>query len=676
MKKITTTILFCFALMSAFAQVKPARTTPLTLDEKATDATDARTNQKINGPRKDTIGFEHRDDSKDSISISYRFMDSVRRNVIDSSVNDFDKYFSVPSHYQYLGNNGAAAFPLIYEPNMKPGFDPGFHAFDIYRYTLEGTRFYKTNRPFSMLGYQLASGKEQMLKAGHTQNPKPNLNAGFDYRLINAPGRFITQNNNHNAYRIFGYYQGKRKRYNAYLVVVGNTIRAAQNGGIRDDSSLLDPNYKDRFAVKVNLGVSNEYRQNPFITTVKTGNTYKDLTFFLRQSYDIGKKDSIAINDSTTEYLFYPKLRVQYSFTANTSSYRFGDVAADSLLYNNWYGLTLKDSVDTFFVQEKWRMISNDLSLVQFPDTKNAAQFFLAGATIQHITGEFSSGSKNFHNIFLHGEYRNRTRNKLWDVLLKGAFYVNGLNSGDYNVYARLERYFNKRFGNVSLFFSNVNRTQSFVFDDRSQFNFGNSNNYNKENTVSFGGEASNPLITLGFKNHLVSNNCYFKDYYHTAQYDKPINIIQVYASKKIKVYRKWNLYADATLQQTDAASPIRVPLVFTRSRLAYEGKLFRNLQLSTGIEVRYYTPYKANNFSPVTGQFTVQDTLTIKNLPDVNAFLHFRIKGFTGYIRTENLNTLTTKNGFGFLNNNFAAPHYPTQGFLIRFGIQWWFVN
>jgi hypothetical protein len=662
--------------MSAFAQVKPARTTPLTLDEKATDATDARTNQKINGPRKDTIGFEHRDDSKDSISISYRFMDSVRRNVIDSSVNDFDKYFSVPSHYQYLGNNGAAAFPLIYEPNMKPGFDPGFHAFDIYRYTLEGTRFYKTNRPFSMLGYQLASGKEQMLKAGHTQNPKPNLNAGFDYRLINAPGRFITQNNNHNAYRIFGYYQGKRKRYNAYLVVVGNTIRAAQNGGIRDDSSLLDPNYKDRFAVKVNLGVSNEYRQNPFITTVKTGNTYKDLTFFLRQSYDIGKKDSIAINDSTTEYLFYPKLRVQYSFTANTSSYRFGDVAADSLLYNNWYGLTLKDSVDTFFVQEKWRMISNDLSLVQFPDTKNAAQFFLAGATIQHITGEFSSGSKNFHNIFLHGEYRNRTRNKLWDVLLKGAFYVNGLNSGDYNVYARLERYFNKRFGNVSLFFSNVNRTQSFVFDDRSQFNFGNSNNYNKENTVSFGGEASNPLITLGFKNHLVSNNCYFKDYYHTAQYDKPINIIQVYASKKIKVYRKWNLYADATLQQTDAASPIRVPLVFTRSRLAYEGKLFRNLQLSTGIEVRYYTPYKANNFSPVTGQFTVQDTLTIKNLPDVNAFLHFRIKGFTGYIRTENLNTLTTKNGFGFLNNNFAAPHYPTQGFLIRFGIQWWFVN
>ena len=75
-------------------------------------------------------------------------------------------------------------------------------------------------------------------------------------------------------------------------------------------------------------------------------------------------------------------------------------------------------------------------------------------------------------------------------------------------------------------------------------------------------------------------------------------------------------------------------------------------------------------------GQFTVQDTVTIKNLPDVAAFLHFRIKGFTGYFRAENLNTASLKDGFGFINNNFAAPHYPTQGMIIRFGIQWWFVN
>ena len=128
--------------------------------------------------------------------------------------------------------------------------------------------------------------------------------------------------------------------------------------------------------------------------------------------------------------------------------------------------------------------------------------------------------------------------------------------------------------------------------------------------------------------------------------------------------------------QQTDGAAPIKIPLLFTRSRLAYEGKFFKNLTLSTGLEARYYSPYKANNYSPLVSQFIPQDTAIISNLPDIAAFVHFRIRGFSGYIRAENLNTVSFKNGFGFINNNFAAPLYPTQGFMLRFGINWWFVN
>ena len=527
-----------------------------------------------------------------------------------------------------------------------------------------------------MLSYQLASGKEQMLKAGHTQNPRPNLNVGFDYRLISAPGFFITQNTNHNAYRVFGNYQGRRKRYNAYLVLVGNNIRASENGGIENDSLLLDPNRKDRFSIPVKLGRSAEFSQNPFVTTVLTGNTYKDMNFFFRHSYDIGKKDSIAINDSTTEYLFYPKLRIQHSFTLSNSSYRFSDIAADSLLYKSWYGVTLRDSIDTFSIREKWQVVSNDFSLTQFPDTKNTAQFIMAGVTLQNIKGTFDSTGVNLYNIYLHGEYRNRTRNRLWDMMLKGGFYVNGYNSGDYQIYATLERFFNKRWGNVSLFFRNVNRTPSFIFDGRSAFALGNNNNFKKENIISFGAQASNPFITVGFKNHLITNHTFFSSYYKSEQYGKLINLLQVYAAKKIKLSKKWYWYADATLQQTDGAAPVKVPLLFTRSRIAFEGRYFKNLNLSTGLEVRYYTQYKAYNYSPVIGQFTVQDTVTIKNLPDVAAFLHFRIKGFTGFLRAENLNTASFKNGFAFVNNNFAAPHYPTQGMIIRFGIQWWFVN
>lgn len=624
----------------------------------------------------DTIGFVHRDDRKDSISITYKYLDSIRINYLDSGINDFDKYFSVPSSYHYTGTNGAAAYSLIYSPYAKPGWDAGFHAFDIYRYTLEESKFYKTNRPFTQLSYQLASGKEQMIKAFHTQSPRPNWSFGFDYRLISAPGFFVTQNSNHKSYRLFSNYQGKRKRYAAYLVLLGNTLKKSENGGITADSLLLDPNYKKRYSIPVNLGNENLFEPNPFLSSVTTGNIYRDFTFFFRQSYDIGKKDSVAINDSTTEYLFYPKLRAQHSFTYSTYNYLFKDEKADSAIYKTWYDTTLKKAVDTFYAREKWTIIRNDFSLLQFPDTKNPGQFLLVGATLENIKGELKGGTKNYHNLILHGEYRNKTRNKLWDVLAKGEFYVNGLNVGNYSAQISIARYLNKRLGAVRFFFNNVNRSPSFIFDNSSSFNLRNSSITKKENIISFGAEANNSFINIGFKNHIIANLAYFYDYFHTVQSSKVINLLQVSASKKINLSKRWKWYADATVQVVDGSAPIKVPLVFTRNRIAYEGLFYKNLNLSTGLEIRYHTPFEAYNYSPLIGQFTPQDSVSIKNLPDVHAFFHFRIKSFTAFIRAENLNTVRFTNGFGFTNNNFAALHYPTQGFMFRFGIRWGFVN
>ena len=115
---------------------------------------------------------------------------------------------------------------------------------------------------------------------------------------------------------------------------------------------------------------------------------------------------------------------------------------------------------------------------------------------------------------------------------------------------------------------------------------------------------------------------------------------------------------------------------LFTRSRISFEKTAYRNLRLSTGLEIRYYTSYKPNDYSPLLSQFTAQDNFVINNKPDVAAFLNFKIRGFTTYIRMENLNTISFTDGFGFKDNNFAAPHYPTQGRIMRVGIKWWFVK
>ncbi len=626
--------------------------------------------------KKDNLGFEHRDDAKDSITIIFRYLDSIRSVQLDTSINDFYKYFSEPADQQYLGNNGAASYPLIFSPFIKPGWDAGFHAFDINKFTLENTRFFKTTKPFTQLGYQLASGKEQMIKVLHTQNPRPNLNFGFEYRLISSPGFFVTQNTNQNNYRLFSNYQGMRKRYAAFFTLLGNTVKNSENGGVKYDSLLYDKNFSRRFTIPVNLGGEAAIQPNPFKSSVNTGNIYKEFTFFLRQTYDIGKKDSVAINDSTTEYLFYPKLRFQHTFTYNTYSYQFKDIVADSVLYQRWYDTALRRSIDSFIVTDKWKVVTNDFSLVQFPDTKNAAQFLSAGARLENMTGTFAGGSKNYYNIVLHGEYRNKTRNRLWDILAKGDFYLAGFNNADYSAYATLSRIINKKLGNVRLSFNNVSRSPSYIYNTNSSFNFGNTGNYKKENITSLKASADNPFISLAVANYLITNYIYFTGFYKTAQYSKVINLMQVSLSRKTKLTRRWNWYADITFQQTDGAAPIKVPFIYTRNRLAYEGVFYNNLNLSTGLEFRYYTPYKEYNYSPLMGKFSPQDSLTIKNRPDISLFLHFRIKKFTAFIRAENLNAVDFSNGFGFTKNNFAAPHYVYPGLVIRLGIRWNFVN
>lgn len=638
----------------------------------------------------DSLGFQHRDDLADSITISYRFLDSLRIIRLDSSLNDFSKFFSVPANYITLGNNGSASYPILFTPILKAGWDAGFHAYDAYRFTPEETRFYKTTKPFSQLTYLLASGKEQMIKVLHTQNIKPNWNFGFDYRLITAPGFFKTQNTNHNNYRLFSNYQGKRKRYAAYFELLGNKIAASENGGIVSDTFINNKLYQRPISIPVNLG-GDPQAVNVFSTKISTGNIYKDFTFFLRQSYDFGKKDSIEINDSTTEYLFYPKFRFQHTFNYSEYSYQFKDtlalgnylkadstLRADSVILKQWYDTAITPSKGglSFNVLEKWKIITNDFSIRQFPETKNPAQFLEAGLRLENLTGTFSSGSRNYYNVALHGEYRNKTRNRKWDAIARGDFFVTGLNAGDYSAFASLTRTLSSKLGDVEISFQNVNRSPSFIFEDMSSFNFKNHLSTKKENITVLSAAARNPFFNLWFRNISITNYSYFKNYYQTSQYSTLINIIQVQGSKKFKVTKHLNLYSDVTVQQTDAAAPVTVPLFYTRQRLAFEGLFFKNLNLSTGIEGRYFTPFKAYNYSPVMGQFFPQNMITIKNRPDIAAFFHFRIKSFTGLIRFENLNTIDFSQGFGFTRNNFAAPNYPTPGLVFRIGVRWNFIN
>jgi hypothetical protein len=626
----------------------------------------------------------HRTGLEDSITIRFRFLDSSRLMVFDSSITDFTSRFPIPWHHAHLGNLGNATYDLLFAPVWKPGWDHGFHAYDAYMLTVEDTRFFTTTRPYSEFGYLLGSKAEQMIHLLHTQNIRPNWNASFQYRLINSPGTFQNQNTNHNNYRFTSLYQSRNKRYHNYIIVLGNKIQSSENGGILSDGNYIDSAIylDDRFIIPTNLNVGEvTVGRNFFNSNVGTGTKFTTGSFMLRQQYDLGQKDSI-VTDSTVIPLFYPRLRLEHTIRYNTYNYRFEDRYGDSSYYHTNYNIKFNRPVDTFMLRDTWKEMINDFSIYQFPDAKNPSQYIKAGVALQNLKGTFDSGmvTKNFYNFFLHGEYRNRTRNRKWDIEAFGNFYVNGLNAGDYNAVVHLRRLISPKIGYLAVGFENVNRTPSFVFDEYSSFYLQDQPvDLNKENTIHLSGSLEQPFrrFRLTGSYLFISNYAYSRNYYEVDQVASIFNIVRIAAEKEFRLGRRWNWRTQLVLQQRAGDAPVNVPLLLTRNQIGYDGNLgFKNLLISMGLEFRYFTPFYVPGYSPITGQFYLQQQVkTQLRRPEVNAYVHFRIRSFTAYLRMENINTIDIANG-GFTKNNTIIPGYPYPGLQIRLGIFWSFVN
>jgi hypothetical protein len=263
-------------------------------------------------------------------------------------------------------------------------------------------------------------------------------------------------------------------------------------------------------------------------------------------------------------------------------------------------------------------------------------------------------------------------------MLLYGEFLVAGPYVGDYLVQARLKSMLSPRLGFIELGFRNANRTPSYIYGSGSSFPVKSTASLNRENITNLYGLLEVPRLRMTLRGDyfLLSNYTYFSSFDDVAQESAVSNLLRFGVNKEFRLGKSWRWYADLYVQLANSGAPINLPLVFTRNRFAYEGKMFRNLSLSTGFDIRYHTPYKADNYSPVLGQYFLQNDQLISNRPDIAAYLNFRIMRFTAYTRLENLNSLTFKYGFGFKNDNLAAPLYAYQGLLFRLGIFWTFVN
>lgn len=126
------------------------------------------------------------------------------------------------------------------------------------------------------------------------------------------------------------------------------------------------------------------------------------------------------------------------------------------------------------------------------------------------------------------------------------------------------------------------------------------------------------------------------------------------------------------TYQKSSNDDILAVPAINAYTNLYLRFKIAKVLKVDLGADARYFTKYKAPDYSPLLGQYTVQDNgeanVKTGNYPIVNVYANMHLKQTRFFIMMSHVNA---GNGEYFL-----TPHYPINTRILRFGLSWNFFN
>lgn len=126
------------------------------------------------------------------------------------------------------------------------------------------------------------------------------------------------------------------------------------------------------------------------------------------------------------------------------------------------------------------------------------------------------------------------------------------------------------------------------------------------------------------------------------------------------------------TYQKSSNEDVLPVPLLNIYTNLYFKFKIARVLSVDLGADLRFFTKYRALDYSPALGQYTVQDNgdnnVEVGNYPYVNVYANLHLKHTRFFIMMSHVNASA--------GDYFLVPHYPLNGRVLRLGVSWNFFN
>lgn len=186
----------------------------------------------------------------------------------------------------------------------------------------------------------------------------------------------------------------------------------------------------------------------------------------------------------------------------------------------------------------------------------------------------------------------------------------------------------------------------------------------NIQNYVYFQEQLTAYAGTDGYEN--------FRHAIGVAQANKNVQLLGITLNQNFH-WGVFNWENELTYQVSSNKDVLPVPTFSAYSNAYLLFRIAKVLRTELGVDVRYFTRYNAPTYSPIIGQYAIQDAqyaTSIGNYPIINAYANFHLKRTRFYLMASHLNY---SSGAG---NPFLVAHYPLNRLTIHFGISWNFIN
>jgi hypothetical protein len=579
--------------------------------------------------------------------------------VIDSSIFGIQYYNVVQRdgiEYRNTGNSGGAAYPLVFSTNRSTGFNLGYNQFDVYRYHKDSVRYYQVIRPYAEVTMVIGLKNEQMFGAKFANQHKGVFYYGVDFRRISSKGIYPNSTTNDNGFNLYGIYNSKNKRWNVQMDMIFNSFKVNENGGLVLNP--FDSSYFQKTLVPVALDVAQ--------------NKYKQLDFYVKGSYNIGKKYVERKEDSTTVPKLMTVFKMSYQFNVESNKNRFRDLQPDSNYYHEFW---LKDSVfnDLNYVKVGNAVILDYYARKLTSDTSYSEKNFIATAEagFDYFLLNQNQLKSNTSNFYVAGNFRSNAASGS-RIFYKGAvkYFPYGWNQHDLLADAIAGFDFGK-FGMLSGNATYQLKEAPYMFERYTSHPVDWSFNLPKTKLFGVGGKYQNPKYGLvaDFNYYVVDHLPVYPGLSFPYINGNEEIVFVAHAANRNGFY---GLHLDNDVWFTSAPLNGLVkqtfPMLVTKHSVYYERRIFKKaLWFAIGFDLRYnyqnYAPY----YEPFLGAFYPVG-YQLKSFPVLDWFLNVKIKTVRVFLKVENISSSFGPKGY------FSLARYPAPDVSFKFGIKWRF--